>query len=352
MSGEVPGYSLDELVANLGGEVRGDGSVRVSRVASLGSAGPGDISFLYNPRLKSQFATCRASAVIVNRAVGSTLESGNFIVADNPQVYFARVAQLLHPPRKPAPGIHPSAVVESEVPSSVTIGPLAWVGRGVKLGENVSVGAGCHVGEGVSIGDDSTLSAGVTLYADCHLGKRVIIHSGTVIGADGFGYAREKDGSWLKIPQIGRVIIGDDVEIGANTTVDRGAMDDTFVDDGVIIDNQVQVGHNVRIGRHTAIAGCTGIAGSTRIGARCMFGGASMIVGHLDICDDAVVSATTGITKNITAPGVYTGSLPQQPHQEWLKQFSHLRHLDEMADKIRALEKRLAELGDKAEKTS
>lgn len=351
MHDPVLGFALGELVGRLGGELLGDGSVRVHRVASLSSAGPGHISFLSNPRLRRLLDACQASAVIVARKLAGELQGchSQFILVDDPYVYYARVAQLLHAVPRSVPGIHPSAVVESEVPASVYVGPGAWLGQAVTLGENVSIGAGCRLGQGVSVGSDSLLHPGVTVYPDCRIGQRAIIHSGAVIGADGFGFAREKEGRWVKIPQIGRVIIGDDVEIGANTTIDRGAIDDTVIGDGVIVDNLVQIAHNVQVGRYSAIAGCTGIAGSTQIGERCMFGGASMIIGHLDICDDVVISAGTLISKSIQAPGVYSGGLPQQQHGEWLKNFSRIRHLEDMADRIRALEKRLAELGDKTE---
>ncbi|HNQ75368.1 MAG TPA: UDP-3-O-(3-hydroxymyristoyl)glucosamine N-acyltransferase, partial [Pseudothauera hydrothermalis] len=197
------------------------------------------------------------------------------------------------------------------------------------------------IGRGVVIGEGTRLHAGVTVYHDCVIGKGCIVHAGVVIGADGFGFARERDGRWIKIPQTGRVIIGDDVEIGANTTIDRGALDDTVIGNGVKLDNQIQIAHNVRIGEHTAIAGCVGIAGSTTIGARCMIGGQAGIIGHLVIADDVVVSAGTLVTKSIRRAGVYTGNLPVQSHPDWVKNFAHLRHLDDMAARIRALEKRL-----------
>ncbi|MDD5297684.1 MAG: UDP-3-O-(3-hydroxymyristoyl)glucosamine N-acyltransferase [Rhodocyclaceae bacterium] len=344
----TPGFSLDEIVLRLGGQVLGDGTTRVLQVASLSSAASGDLAFLANPRLKKELATTRASAAIISRRISDQVVEGpgHYILADDPYLYFARVAQLLNPVRCPPSGIHPSACVESPIPENASVGPGAWVGPGVQLGEGVIIGPGCRVGAGASLGDGALLHGGVTVYQDCHVGKRAVIHSGAVIGADGFGFAREKDGRWVKIPQIGRVLIGDDVEIGANTTIDRGALDDTVIADGVIIDNLVQVAHNVRIGRFTAIAGCVGIAGSTRIGERCMLGGAAMIIGHLEICDDVTVSAGTMISKSVREPGVYTGNMPQQAHADWLKNFAHVRHLEEMADRIRVLEKRLAELGD------
>jgi len=343
---KTPGFALDELALHLGGRVLGDGKTRVFQVASLASAAPGDLAFLANPRFKKDLANSRASAAIIGRKSQVSEGPGNYILADDPYLSFARAAQLLNPVQRLPSGIHPSACVETDIPESTSVGPGAWIGPGAVIGENVMIGAGCRIGAGSQLGEGCLLHPGVTVYQDCHVGKRAVIHSGAVIGADGFGFARERNGCWVKIPQIGRVLIGDDVEIGANTTIDRGALDDTFIADGVIIDNLVQVAHNVHIGAHTAIAGCVGIAGSTRIGERCLLGGAAMIIGHLEICDDVTVSAGTMISKSIREPGVYTGNMPQQAHADWLKNFSHVRHLEEMADKIRGLEKRLAEIGD------
>jgi UDP-3-O-[3-hydroxymyristoyl] glucosamine N-acyltransferase len=214
------------------------------------------------------------------------------------------------------------------------------------------IGAHCRIGQGVHIGADSWLYPGVTIYHRCRIGRRAIIHSGAVIGADGFGFARESNGEWVKIAQTGSVVIGDDVEIGANTTIDRGALEDTEIGDGVKLDNQIQVGHNVRIGPHTAIAGCVGIAGSARIGARCTIGGAAVILGHLTLADDVNVSSGTLVGKSIAKSGQYTGTVPFMAHDDWQKNFARLRHLDAQADKIRALEKRLAQLEHLLEKKS
>lgn len=339
------GLTLGEIVARLGGRLAGAAAIRVTQVATLESAGANDISFLANPRYQAQLQTTRAGAVIIHERNAAHCGLPH-IVADDPYVYFARVAQLLNPPHPAAPGIHSSAVVLSQAPTSVSVGAGAFVGEGVDLREDVVVGPGCRIGDGVHIGAGSLLHAGVTVYHDCRIGARAIIHSGTVIGADGFGFARDRDSTWIKIPQLGRVVIGDDVEIGANTTIDRGALDDTIIEDGVKLDNQIQIGHNVRIGAHTAIAGCVGIAGSTRIGARCMIGGAAMIIGHLQISDDVIVSSCTMVTKSITKPGTYTGTLPQQTHADWLKNFAQVRHLAAMADRIRDLEQRLQRLAE------
>jgi UDP-3-O-[3-hydroxymyristoyl] glucosamine N-acyltransferase len=239
-------------------------------------------------------------------------------------------------------------VVEGEVAASASIGPNVWIGPGAAIGEGVVIGANCSIGAGVGIGVDSRLAANVAIYPGSRLGARCLVHSAVVIGADGFGFAREGDGSWVKIPQVGGVVIGDDVEIGAGTTIDRGALGDTVIADGVKLDNQIQVAHNVQIGAHTAMAGCVGIAGSTVIGARCTVGGAAAILGHLHIADDVNVAAGTLVMKSIPAAGTYSGAIPLLEHGDWLRNFSRLRHLDAMADKIRALEQRLAALEKKS----
>lgn len=334
---------LGELVDRFGGELRGNGEVQVTGVATLAAATATDLSFLANPRYRSQLASCGAAAVVVSpEAVEDCRVAA--IVTPQPYLYFARAAQWLCPESQPAPGIHPTAVVETEVPPSASIGPHAWIGAGSRIGEGAIIGAHCCIGAGCSIGEASRLHPRVAIAHGCRVGARAIIHSGAVIGADGFGFARDAEGNWVKIPQTGRVVIGDDVEIGANTTIDRGALDDTVIGDGVKLDNQIQVAHNVRIGDRTAIAGCVAIAGSTHIGARCTIGGAASIIGHLVLADDVHVSACTLVTKSIPRSGSYTGSVPFLEHGAWQKNFARLRHLEAMADRIRALELRLAEL--------
>jgi UDP-3-O-[3-hydroxymyristoyl] glucosamine N-acyltransferase len=339
--------TLDEIVARLGGEVAGDGRLEVSAITTLDAAGPGQLSFLANPKYRAKLATTRATAVIVAPEVVKDCPTAA-IVTPQPYLYFARVAQWLQPGQRPPVGVHPTAVVEGVVADSASIGANVWIGRGARIEANVVIEANCSIGSDCIIGADSWLHAGVAIYSGCQVGARAIIHSGVVIGADGFGFAREQDGSWVKIPQSGRVMIGDDVEIGANTTIDRGALEDTVIEDGVKLDNQIQIGHNVHIGAHTAVAGCVGIAGSARIGKRCTFGGAAMILGHLEIADDVNVSSGTMIAKSVTRPGSYTGWVPFLEHADWLKNFSRVRHLDSMADRIRALEGRLAELEKKS----
>ncbi|MBI5897832.1 MAG: UDP-3-O-(3-hydroxymyristoyl)glucosamine N-acyltransferase [Rhodocyclales bacterium] len=333
---------LDEIVARLGGEIVGAGDTAISRIAPLDAAGPGDLAFLANPRYRGQLEHTRASAVIMAPPLASALNAA--ILTPNPYLYFARVAQWLNPPPAPQAGVHSSAVVEGSVAASASIGANVWIGPGVEIGEGVVIEPNCSIGNGTVIGAATRLAANVAVYAGCRIGERCLIHSGAAIGADGFGFARDSDATWVKIPQTGRVLIGDDVEIGAGTTIDRGALGDTVIEDGVKLDNQIQVGHNVRIGAHTAMAGCVGIAGSATIGRRCTVGGGAIILGHLTLADDVNVSAGTLVAKSIAKPGAYSGTVPFLEHGEWLRNFSRLRHLDAMADKIRALEQRLAAL--------
>jgi UDP-3-O-[3-hydroxymyristoyl] glucosamine N-acyltransferase len=318
----MPGaLTLAEIAQRLGGRVAGDPATRVRQVGSLEHAQPGDISFLSSPRFKARLAATRASAVILSQEF-EALTAVPRIVCEAPYLYFARVSQLFNPLTTQAPGVHPSAVL----------------GQGVALGKDVSVGAGCVIGDGVSIGEGSCLYPRVVVYQNCSIGKRNIIHSGVVIGADGFGIARDA-GGWVKIPQIGRVRIGDDVEIGANTTIDRGAIDDTVIEDGVKLDNQIQIGHNVRVGARTAMAGCVAVAGSADIGRDCTLGAAAVILGHLQLVDGVHVSAGTVISRSVRRPGTYTGLFPFDDHESWARNTALVRHLAELADRVRALEK-------------
>ena len=332
-----------DLVSRLGGTLAGDGEVEVSRVAALEHAGEGDLAFLANPAFLSLATQSRAAAFIVKPAHSDALENRPRILADDPYLYFARAAQFFNPPPPVTGGVHPGATVLTTLPASVAVDAGAVVEEGAVIGEGAWIGANSFVGRGAVIGRGTRLYPNVTIYHDCVLGEDCIIHSGAVIGSDGFGFAREKSGAWVKIPQVGRVVIGNDVEIGSNTSVDRGAIDDTVIGNGVKLDNQIQIAHNVHIGDYTVIAGSSGVAGSAHIGARCMLGGQAGIVGHLNITDDVVVSARTMITKSITRPGVYTGGIPQQSHADWIKNFSHLRQLDALARKVRQLEQRLKE---------
>jgi UDP-3-O-[3-hydroxymyristoyl] glucosamine N-acyltransferase len=333
-------YRLAQIVERFGGEILGNAQTAVTQVATLESAGSQHISFLAHSKYRTQLAGTGAGAVILGKADGDLTRIPR-IVCDNPYLYFAKVSALFNPPQPVKPGVHRTAVVErgTRIPPSAGVGAGAYIGRGVKLGRAVAIGPGCYIGDGVEIGAGSRLHARVTIYAACRIGQCALVHSGAVIGADGFGLALD-DGRWCKIPQIGRVLIGDNVEIGANTCIDRGALDDTVIEDGVKLDNLIQVGHNVHIGAHTAIAGCTGIAGSTRIGKHCMIGGAASIVGHLAIADRAVILAGAVVTKSIVRAGTYGGH-PAQDNRSWTHNVARLRHLDAMRERVRKIEQQL-----------
>lgn len=342
MTGRAPGgpIRLDELARLCGALVEGDGATSIERVATLEHAGPGDIAFLANPRYRGQLATTRAAAVIVGEVDAAATARPRLVAAD-PYVTYAKAARLLYPETPHRAGRHPTAVIDpaATVAATAAIGPLAVVGAGASIGERAVIGSHCTIGDGAVIGDDAVLDAGVHVYARCMIGARSLVHSGAVIGADGFGLAHGPDG-WIKIPQIGRVVIGADVEIGANTTIDRGALGDTVIEDGVKLDNQIQIGHNCVIGARTAIAGCVGIAGSARIGRDCRIGGAAMISGHLEIAAGTVVSAATLVSESITVPGVYTGAFPALGHAEWRRVVAHVRRLRDLVSRVRALERR------------
>jgi UDP-3-O-[3-hydroxymyristoyl] glucosamine N-acyltransferase len=327
---------LADIVRRLGGEMLGE-NVAISRVATLQNARPGDIAFVSQLRYRNLITSTRAIALILPQSLRDATSLPR-IIADDPYLYFAEVSRLFSPPVPAVSGIHPSAVIEKGaiVAATAEIGALTYIGRGAKVGERTAVGPGCFIGDYAEIGEGGRLYANVTVYHHCIVGNDVIIHSGAVVGADGFGMA-PKDGKWLKIPQTGRAIIGNDVEIGANTTIDRGALDDTIIEDGVKLDNQIQIGHNVRIGANSALAGCVGVAGSANIGRNCTVGGGAVILGHLEIADHVHVSAATLITKSISKPGTYTGAYPFSEHKQWSRSASTLRHLDELSRQIKDL---------------
>ena len=332
---------LGTLVRELGGELKGDGAILISGIRTLTAAGPNDISFLSNSKYRPQISSTRAAAVILGPQDQAATEIPR-IVTRNPYAYMAKVSALFHPLVRPAMGIHTSAVVHAtaHIAPDASVGPNAVIAERAVIHAGVIIGAGCYVGADVEIGAQTCLNAGVSIYADCKLGQRGIYHSGVVIGADGFGLAPE-DGRWLKVPQVGRVIIGDDVEIGANTTVDRGALEDTVIEDGVKLDNQIQIAHNVRIGAHTAIAACVGIAGSTVIGKHCVIGGAAMFVGHISVVDGVTISGGTLVSKSIDIPGTYTAMWAAAPHREWLKTVAQLRRLETLTCRVRELEEKM-----------
>ena len=318
-------FSLGELAVRFGLTLRGEPHLAVRSVATLARAEPGSLSFLANSRYRRQLQTTRATAVLISAGDAGDCPVAALIHPD-PYLAYARIALLLHPQAMPAPGKHPSAVVSgsARIAASANIGPLAVVEDDAQIGDRVVIGPGCIVQRGAVVGEDSVLVSRVNLYPGVSLGKRCILHAGAVVGADGFGFA-QNSGSWFKVPQVGSVRIGDDVEIGANTTIDRGAIDDTVVEDGVKLDNQIQVAHNVVIGAHTAIAACCGISGSTVIGQRCMIGGMVGFAGHLTIADDVVVTGCSLVSASIKKPGSYSSGMPTVETRLWRRMVAHLR---------------------------
>ena len=344
------GIRLGDLVERFGGQLVGDADLEVQAIAPLDSAGASHISFLSNSKLRALAAQSQAAALILSPlddpTVAATYE-GARIVTTNPYAYFARAAQYFVSltEQAPAPGIHPSAVVDpgATVDPTAHVGPHVTIEAGAVVGAHAVIDAGCFVGREAVIGEHTHLFANVTFHARCRIGKRGILHSGAVIGTDGFGFAVEA-GAYIKIPQTGRVLIGDDVDIGANTTIDRGALDDTVIEDGVKLDNQIQIGHNCRIGAHTAMAGCVGVAGSAKIGSRCTFGGAAMVLGHLEIADNVHISSGSMVSRSVLEPGQYTGFYPLAKNAEWERSAAIVRNLDSMRAKIRTLEKTIRNL--------
>jgi UDP-3-O-[3-hydroxymyristoyl] glucosamine N-acyltransferase len=339
----VPPVRLADIVAALGGELLGDPETTIERIAALDNADARSITFLAHPRHADKLAGSGAACVIVAPdQMQAALARGAALVTDDPYLYYARLTQWWRRLESaPSPGVHPSAVVDvsAQVDPSAHIGPLAVVGADAWIGAHAVIGAHCSVGAGARVGPHTQLAAHVTLAARCSIGARGIVHSGAVIGADGFGFAPVQ-GRWEKIEQLGAVRIGDDVEIGANTCIDRGALDDTVIEDGVKLDNLIQVAHNVRVGAHTAIAAMAGIAGSTRIGRHCTIGGAAGIVGHVEIADHVHVDAGTVITRSITKPGRYSGLFPFDDNASWEKNAATLRQLHALRERLRTLEKK------------
>jgi UDP-3-O-[3-hydroxymyristoyl] glucosamine N-acyltransferase len=335
--------TLAELARRVNGTVRGKSDTTIARVAPLAGAGPGDIAFLADRKYRKLLAGTRAGAVILREAdLGDY--AGNALVVADPHLAFAQIAALLHPAPTPAAGVHASAVVASgaQVAPTVSVGPRAVIEEGAVLGERVQVGPGCYVGRGATLGAGTRLVANVYIADGCVVGRDCLLHPGAVVGADGFGFARDGE-RWRKVPQLGRAVLGDEVEIGANTTVDRGALADTVIGNGVKLDNLVHVAHNVRIGDHTAVAAQVGIAGSTTIGQRCTVGGQAGIVDHLAIVDDVHITAGTLVTGSIEKPGVYSASLKAQPVEAWRRNAARLHRLDELARRVQALEKKTKE---------
>ena len=331
--------TLGELAVRFGCELRGDPSTAVDAVSSLSLAGPRAITFVANAKFLAQLKDTRAGAVILDaRSAGHSPVSA--LVAANPHATFARIALVLHPDPPLNPGVHANASVDS----SATIGAGAEVAAQAVVGARARIGERCYIGPGsvieadAVIGADTRLVARVFIGHGVTIGMRCVVQPGAVIGADGFGFANEK-GTWVKVPQVGSVTVGDDAEIGANTTIDRGAIEDTVIEEGVKLDNLIMIAHNCRIGAHTAIAACTGIAGSTVIGKRCIIGGRAGVTGHVTLCDDVVVLGTSFISNNVTKPGVYSSALPSEEAGVWRRIVARIKRLDSMAKRLREVEK-------------
>ncbi len=346
---------LAELVERLGGDLQGDGDICVDGIAPLAGATASQISFLSSAKLRAQAAQSHAAALILapsdDLALGAAY-IGARIVTTNPYAYFARAAQwfaaMNAPPR--VAGVHPAASIHStaRIDASAIIGAHVTVEAEAVIAADTTIDAGCFIGRGARIGAGTHLHPNVTFESNCRIGKNGIVHAGAVIGADGFGFANES-GAWIKIPQTGGVLIGDDVEIGANTCIDRGALTDTVIEEGVKLDNQIQIGHNCHIGAHTAMAGCVGVAGSARIGKYCTFGGAAMVLGHLTIADHVHISSASMVSRSIHEAGQYTGFFPLSKNADWEKSAAIVRNLASMREKIRDLEKTVSKLTQEKE---
>ena len=335
------GYRITELAKRFDLELRGDGEARVHGVGTLASAQPDQLAFLANPRYAGALAATRAGVVVLR---GEHAESCPVpaLIADDPYLAYAKLAALFEHIPASHPGVHPSAVVEpgARIAAGASIGPSCTIAADAVIEDGAVLGPQCVIGEGCVVGAQSRLVARVTLVARVRLGKRVLIHPGAVLGADGFGIANER-GHWVKVPQLGGVRVGDDCEIGANSTIDRGALEDTVLEQDVRLDNQIQIAHNVVIGAHTAMAGCSAVAGSAKIGRHCLIGGGAGILGHLSIADRVTITAMTLVTHSIEAAGEYSSGAPMEENRRWRRNAARMRHLDELARRVAALEKEL-----------
>lgn len=332
---------LGQLAEFLGATVSGDPEKIINGLATLQEAGPTQLSFLANPQYRKYLPDSHAGAVLLKAADAEGFQ-GNALIVPDPYLAYARISHLFDPKPKASTGVHPSAVIapDAQVDAAACIGPFAVVESGARIAAGVTVGAHCFIGARCEIGEGGWLAPRVTLYHDVRIGKRVVIQSGAVLGGEGFGFANEK-GVWQKIAQIGGVTIGDDVEIGVNTAVDRGALADTVIGNGVKLDNQIQIAHNVQIGDNTAMAACVGISGSSKIGKNCMLAGGVGLVGHIEICDGVFITGMTMVTHSITEPGAYSSGTAMQPAAEWRKSAARLRQLDDMARRLKQVEKRV-----------
>ncbi len=333
--------SLKKLAEHVDGYVIGDGDCLVERVATLKNASKGDISFLTNLKYKAELQSTKASAVILSEKHANECQT-NALVVKNPHPAYAKIATLLYTEKNELTGIHPTAVIDDDcqIDTSAWVGPHCVVEKGATIQAGSIVDAGCYIGKYVSLGRDCHLTTNISIMSHSQIGDRVLIHPGVVIGADGFGQAYE-NGRWIKVPQVGAVQIGNDVEIGANTAIDRGTIEDTIIEDGVKLDNLIQIAHNVRVGKNTVMAACAAVAGSTTIGENCAIGGNVGIVGHLTIVDNVTITARSTVLQSIKEPGVYSSTTPLEPNKLWHKNHIRFKQLDEMARRIKALEKEL-----------
>ncbi len=334
-------FTLGELAERAGARLRGNAQRVIAGLGTLQDAEADQLSFLANPQYRKLLTQTRAAAVLLTPADAES-HVGDALIVDNPYLAYARLSHLFDPKPAASAGIHPAAIVDpgAQIDPTASVGAGAVIEPGACIGARVVIGAQCFVGARSSVDEDGWLAPRVTLYHDVRIGKRVVIQSGAVIGGEGFGFANEK-GVWQKIAQIGGVSIGDDVEIGANTTIDRGALADTLIGNGVKLDNQIMIAHNVQIGDNTAMAGCCGISGSTKIGRNCMIAGGVGMVGHIEVCDNVFVTGMTMVTRSITEPGSYSSGTAMQPAADWKKSAARIRQLDDMARRLQQLEKRL-----------
>jgi UDP-3-O-[3-hydroxymyristoyl] glucosamine N-acyltransferase len=333
------GISLGELAVRFGCELRGDPGVQVDRVATLAQADSRSLAFVANPRYRQQLATTAAGAVVLDAASAGECATAA-LICQNPHATYARIATVLHPLPVAAPGTHPSAVIApgARIDPTAHVGALSVIGEGAVIGARTFVGPQCLVEEEAVVGEDVRLTARVTLCRRVQIGARTTIQPGAVIGGDGFGFAPER-GRWIKVPQTGTVRVGPDVEIGANTTIDRGAIEDTVIEEGVKLDNLIMIAHNVRVGAHSALAACVGVSGSTSIGSRCMIGGQVGIGGHLTIADDVIITGCTMVSHSIPRPGVYSGGIPLEEAHVWRRLVARFKRIDSLVSRLKALER-------------
>ena len=330
---------LGQLAEFLGATLRGDKDIEITGLATLQEAGPGQVSFLANPKYRKLLVDTQATAVLLKPADAEGY-TGNALVVPDTYLAYARISHFFDPKPKSSAGVHPTAVIAADalIDPAASIGAFAVIESGVRIASGVTIGAHCFIGARCEIGEDGWLAPRVTLYHDVRIGKRVVIQSGAVLGGEGFGFAKDK-GIYHKVAQIGGVTLGDDVEVGVNTAIDRGALADTRIGNGVKLDNQIQIAHNVQVGDHTAMAACVGISGSTKIGKHCMLAGGVGLVGHIDICDGVYITGMTMVTHSITEPGSYSSGTAMQPADEWRKSAARLRKIDDMARRLQKLEK-------------